>query len=107
MRTFFGSTFINKEKLQEADIDYPIKLEYYKVINEDEIVNKKGTKFGINVIKTEYIKNNTKVEEKEIKYLSNDEQKVNEILEVLKYNEVTPIAVQDVIVDFSRQMLFL
>lgn len=107
MRTFFGSTFINKEKLEEADINHPIKLEYYKIINEDELTSKKGTKFGIDVIKTEYIKNDTKVEEKEIKYLSNDEQKVNEILEILKCNEVTPISLNDVIVDFSKEILFL
>ena len=37
MRTFFGSTFIEKDKLEEAEIYHPIKLEYYKEINEDDI----------------------------------------------------------------------
>lgn len=37
MRTFFSSTFIKKEALNEAGIYHPIKLEYYKIINEDEI----------------------------------------------------------------------
>ena len=32
MKTFFGSIFIEKEKLQEAGVKYPIKLEYYKII---------------------------------------------------------------------------
>ena len=35
MKTFFGSIFIEKEKLQEAGVKYPIKLEYYKIINEE------------------------------------------------------------------------
>ena len=35
MKTFFGSIFIEKEKLQEAGVKYPIKLEYYKIKNED------------------------------------------------------------------------
>ena len=30
MKTFFGGIFIQKEKLMEEGIDYPIKLEYYK-----------------------------------------------------------------------------
>ncbi len=108
MKTFFGSVFMNKQELEEANIHYPIKVEYYKIINEDELNLKRGTKFGIQVIKTEYKENNEiKVEEKTIKYLSNDEQKVNEILGTLKNNEVTPISLQDIIVDFSREILFL
>jgi len=107
LKTFFGSTFINKKELEEANINYPIKLEYYKIINEDELIARKGTKFGINIIKTEYRENAPKIEEETIKYLSNDEQKVDEILESLKCNEVTPIALQDIIIDFSKQILFL
>ncbi len=107
MKTFYGSTFINKEKLEEGNIKYPIKLEYYKIINEDELNKNNATKFGINIIKTEYVENEPRVEEKEIKYLSNDEQKVNEVLSILKRNEVTPVIVEDVIVDFSKQILFL
>lgn len=38
MRTFFSSTFIKKETLKEAGIEHPIKLEYYKIINEDEMI---------------------------------------------------------------------
>ena len=45
MKTFFGSIFIEKEKLQEAGVKYPIKLEYYKIINEDEFINKNNAKY--------------------------------------------------------------
>ena len=34
MKTFFGSIFIEKERLQEAGVEYPIKLEYYKIIKK-------------------------------------------------------------------------
>ena len=98
MKKFFGGTFIEKEKLKEAGIEHPIKLEYYKIINEDESNNK----YGVNIVKTEYIDNDIKVEEKTIEYLSNNEQKVNDILTILKENEVTPICVQDIICDFSK-----
>ena len=84
MKTFYGGTFVNKELLEEAGKEYPIKLEYYKNINEDELVGGKNNKFGISVVKTEYLPENTKVETKNIKYFTNDEGNIEEILEIFK-----------------------
>ena len=100
MKKFFGGIFIEKEKLEEAGIKYPIKLEYYKIINEDEYSG--SNEYGVNIVKTEYIDKDIKIEEKTIKYVSNSEEKVNDILRILKENEVTPICVQDIICDFSK-----
>lgn len=107
MKTFFSSTFIKKETLSEAGINHPIKLEYYKIINEDELIKQEKAKFGINVVKTEYKKEDIKVEHKKIQYLSNDEKKIEEILNLLKENEVTPIVLEDVISDFSKKSILL
>ena len=38
VKNFFGSIFINRDELREAGIDYPIKVEYYKIINEEKSV---------------------------------------------------------------------
>ena len=102
MNIFFGGTFIKKEELEEEGIDYPIKLEYYKIINEDEFKKKDKAKYGIKVVKTEYMKDDTKIEDETIKYLCSNEQKVDEILNILKENEVTPIITKDVISDISK-----
>ena len=107
MNIFFGGTFIKKEELQEAGIEYPIKLEYYKIINEDEFVKKNNAKYGIRVVKTEYLENDINIEDETIKYLSNNEQKVDEILNTLKQNEVTPITTKDVISDISKNTFYL
>ena len=104
LKTFYGGTFIDKKLLEEADKNYPIKLEYYKNINEDELVGGKKSKFGISVVKTEYMPENTKVETKNIKYLSNDEEKIEKVLEIFKKNQVTPIGVEDVISDLYKQV---
>lgn len=104
VKTFFGGTFIEKEKLEEAGINHPIKLEYYKRINEDEFTKDKKAKFGISVVKTEYINGETKTEKKDIKYLTNDESKIEDILKAFKENKVTPIGVEDVICDFGKQI---
>ena len=105
MNIFYGGTFIKKDELEEAGINYPIKLEYYKIINEEVLTKNKNTKYGIKVVKTEYIKDDIKVEDETIKYLSSDEQKVEEILNTLKNNEVTPIAIKDVISDISKNSI--
>ena len=107
MNIFFGGTFIKKEDLQEAGIDYPIKLEYYKIINEDEFIKNNKAKYGIKVVKTEYLEENIKTENETIKHSSNSEQKVDEILNTLKQNEVTPIATKDVISDISKSSFIL
>ncbi len=107
LNIFFGGTFIKKEELQEAGIRYPIKLEYYKIINEDEFVKNNKAKYGIKVVKTEYLEDDANIEDETIKYLSNNEQKVDEILNTLKQNEVTPIATKDVISDISKSTFIL
>ena len=104
MKTFYSSTFIKKEELQEEGITYPIKLEYYKIINEDEIMKGEKARFGIKVVKTEY-REKPKVEEKEITYLSNDEKKIEEILTLFKENEVTPISVEDIVYDLWKKAI--
>ena len=106
MKTFFGGTFIEKEKLKEAGISYPIKLEYYKQINEDDINSNGKAKYGITIVKTEYIPDNLKVETKDIKYITNDEIEENRILNIFKENQVTLINSEEVISDlFSSRKL--
>ena len=50
MKNFFGSIFINRDKLEEAGINYPIKVEYYKITNENKRVEKDNTIYGVDVI---------------------------------------------------------
>ena len=58
MKRFFGGIFIEKEKLKEEGINHPIKLEYYKQINEE---TNEENKYGITIVKTEYIPEKIKV----------------------------------------------
>ena len=105
MTTFFGGVFIDKQMLEIAGINYPIKLEYYKRINEDELFEENKAKYGVNIVKTEYKQDKTTVEQRSIKYLTNDETRANYLLKILKENFVTPIELDDIVSDFSKQML--
>ena len=93
MKTFFDGVFVSRKTLEEAGVQYPIKLEYYKTSIGENV----ETKFGIEIVKTEYINGTVSIEAKEVNNVANDEIKQNEILNILKNNEVTPIGLDDVL----------
>ena len=99
MKNFFGSIFINRDELLEAGINYPIKVEYYKITNEPEKENK--LLYGIQVIKTEY-KEKIGVEQNKIEHITNDESEITKMLSLIKENEVTPIGLEDVIIEIKK-----
>lgn len=110
LKTFFDGIFISKEHLEEAGIKYPIKLEYYKIARDEnvkntnqvkETENTKG-KYGIEVVKTEYLDGNVKIETKEVSDITNDINEADRILTLLRNNEVTPIGVEDVLEDLQK-----
>ena len=99
MKNFFGSIFINRDELLEAGINYPIKVEYYKITNEPEKENK--LLYGIQVIKTEY-KDKIGVEQNRVEHITNDESEITKMLSLIKENEVTPIGLEDVIIEIKK-----
>ena len=105
LKTFYAGTFIDRDKLSEAGINYPIKLEYYKRINEDELINGIQPKFGVSVVKTEYTADGIRVETKDFEHITNDERQANRILKIFKENDVTPIAAEDVLTDLLKQVI--
>ena len=104
MKNFFGSIFINRDELRESGIDYPIKVEYYKIINEEKMKEDKLI-YGIQVIKTEY-RDKIGIEQEKMEHITNDENEIITMLKIIKQNEVTPIGLEDVILEIkSRQSI--
>ena len=93
MKNFFGSIFINRDKLREAGINYPIKVEYYKIINEEE--------YGIQIVKTEY-RDKIGVEQNKVEKITNNDKEIESLLYIMKENEVTPIALEDIITEIKN-----
>ena len=101
MKNFYGSIFINRDELREAGINYPIKVEYYKITDEEEKINQNKLIYGIQVIKTEY-RDKIGVEQNKIEHITNDEKEINKMLGLIKENEVTPIGLEDVILEIKN-----
>ena len=93
MKTFFDGVFIDKGKLEEAGIKYPIKLEYFRTSKKENVKKK----FGIEVVKTEYLETKVNIETKEISNLTENMEELDSILTILRNNEVTPVGVEDVL----------
>ena len=100
MKNFFGSIFINRDELRESGIDYPIKVEYYKITNEEEKMKQNKLIYGIQIIKTEY-RDKIGVEQEKVEHITNDENEITKILDLMKRNEVTPICLKDVILEIK------
>ena len=100
MKTFFGGVFIDENKLSEEGIEYPIKLEYFRTVRNKENVE---NKYGIQVVKTEYLDDDINIESKEIKYITNIQEKVDELLSLLKENEVSPVSVEDILEELNTK----
>ena len=101
MKNFFGSIFINRDELLEAGIHYPIKVEYYRITDEDKRENKNKPIYGIQIIKTEY-RDKIGVEQNKIENITNNESEITQILSLVKENEVTPVGLEDVIIEIKK-----
>ena len=104
MKNFFGSIFINRDELLEAGINYTIKVEYYKITDENKKEKENKLIYGIQVIKTEY-RDKIGVEQNRIEHITNDESEIDKMLSLIKENEVTPIGLEDVIIEIRNKYL--
>lgn len=102
MKRFFGGIFIEREKLEEAGINHPIKLEYYKQINEENTKIDNKVKYGISIVETEYKPDDLQIETKDIENITNDERQINKILNIFKENQVTIINSEEVMSDLIK-----
>ncbi len=91
-RRFFTGTFISKEKLEENNISYPIRLEYYKIKNNN-------SEYGVEVVKTEYREEFIKIENEAVIKLTKEEDIINNLIRKLRDNFVTPVHLNEVIAE--------
>jgi hypothetical protein len=101
VKNFFGGIFINRDKLREAGIDYPIKVEYYKIKDEDKSVKENKLIYGIQIVKTEY-REKIGVEQSTVEKITDSEDEIIKMLSLIKEHEVTPIGLEDVIIEVKK-----
>lgn len=105
-KVYYGGIFLDKKDLKETKINHRIELEYYKTNNHNKNVIKETPMFyGIEVVKKEYKSREINIETSNVNYISNNANKVIEIIEILKKHKVTPIGLQDVVDDLLKNKI--
>ncbi len=100
MKSFYGGTYIGKEILAENNIYHPIRLEYYKIENEEDI----GLSYGIEVVKTEYKEEKPKVEKNSLENITMKESEIIELLEKFKNGTVMPSFLEEMIQEETKNV---
>ena len=100
MKKFYGATFVTPSELEESNIHHPMKLEYYKICQDKK---KECIKYGIEIVKKIYKDTKIETEQEKVLSITTIENKIEEILELLKNHQVTPIILKDVIEDLKYQ----
>lgn len=92
--------FMEEGTLKKNGVFYPIKLSYYKTeeMNEDT----KKAKYGIEIVKTEYIDDVAKIEVGRYYNLTYNEEIIDDVLNIFRKNEVTNIGAGDIVEDFFK-----
>ena len=72
IKKFYGGKFINKEKLFKEGINYPIKIDYYKICDNTE--NKEITQYGLEIVKTEYKAEKINIENEQVLKVTKEEK---------------------------------
>lgn len=98
LRSLYGQETLQLEDLIETKIDYLVELAYYKI----NTTYHSTTRYGVEIVKTEHLKNKTKVESKRVNLFTDNEIKTNHILELLQKNKVTPIGLKDTITELIK-----
>lgn len=93
MRKFYADVILNKDELKESDSNR-IELEYYKLAKN---IKKDEKLFGIEIVKTEYLDDKKLKESENIYNVTSNEGVIDNLLSILKENQVTPVGLNDVV----------
>ena len=97
IKKFCGGIFFDPKLMLELEEKYTNSILYYLI--------KTGNKYGIEITKIQFNENSKiSIEEGRIEDISEDEELVLSIIDKLKENYVTPIAMNNIIEDMKYEI---
>lgn len=97
LKKLYGKTVIDSSDSEELLVNHKIELEYYQIKNKTP-----SKPYGIKIVKRNIENNIMNIEEKTVRHICNGEEANNRLLKILISNKVTPVAVDDIIEDWSK-----
>ena len=101
IKSLYGTEILGLEDLIETKLNHIIELTYYKIKDTKENTNQ----YAVEIVKTEHIGEKIKVEKEKMNLLTDNETKTDEILDILKRNKVTPIGLEDTMIEISKMKI--
>ena len=99
-RFLYGGILLDENELRTNNIYRNIEVEYYKTTNDKiSLFKRKPKNYGIEVVMREYVNGEVITSKDKVTALTQNEEIVEKVLEVLKRNEVTPTTFKEVIED--------
>jgi len=107
-KIFYGDINLTNEDLKDAYNNHNMELAYYKIKTDDaNILKEENNLYGIEIIKKEYNNGLVMQESREILDVTNDEDELNYMLELLRRNKVTPVSLDNIIEDLCKKGSFV
>ena len=100
VKSFYGGTFLSTEELKETNINYKIELQYYKT--KLDLLKEDKKSYGVGIIKKEYKDVEPNIEKSRIDGITESHENIEELLKKLYENKVTPIALEEIILDMKK-----
>ena len=88
-KIYYGGVFLGEEELRDNKIENKVELEYYS-IQKPSYLNEEKAIYGIEVVKKEYKERDMDIETSTVHNICSNPNKINEVIELLKRNTVTP-----------------
>jgi len=101
-KIYYGGKVLNEEELKESNIKNKVELEYYSIKRSGK-VEEEGTAYGIEVVKKEYKGGGLEIEANQMENISSNGDKINEIINLLKRNTVTPYGLEDTMEELVKR----
>ncbi|MBR1802437.1 MAG: hypothetical protein IJ777_00445 [Clostridia bacterium] len=101
LKKFYGETTIEKESVEDIGNPRTIRLKYYTTKNKHFKQNEK--QYGVGIIKTEIGINEVNEEKQEFNHICEQKEEVENLLNILLKNKVTPIDLKYVLEDLIME----
>ena len=95
-KCMYGTKKLGLEDLIETRINHEVELKYYKI--------KVKNQYAVEIEKTEQTDNGLITESERMNLLTDNEEITNEILDVLMRNKVTPIGLNDTMIEITKTL---
>ena len=103
-KVYYGGVFLDEEELRDNKIENKVELEYYSIKKPSYLKEDKAT-YGIEVVKKEYKERDMDVETSSVHNICSNQSQINEVIELLKRNTVTPNGLHVTMEELMKQGL--